>query len=193
MAKKANKKKKTKKKKNTAKKVKIKNSVNETTAKEKNIEEAVEHYSIPQYDDGDAQYKRIYQILGVSNEDDAQVNMENLQTFLDFLKKEIEMPCIVTGIEDMGCFGWEEFYNFGPGDQKEYKKLKKKYPSFRDEYNLLSFEDNFNDEEGLYVHVQRISDKKKFYLTLADLESVNENEKNAHLLNDHAVWFVNFR
>jgi hypothetical protein len=35
-------------------------------------------------------------------------------------------------------FGWEEFYNFGPGSKKEYQKLKKKYPSFRDDYELLS-------------------------------------------------------
>jgi hypothetical protein len=93
----------------------------------------------------------------------------------------------------LGCFGWEEYYNWGPGSQKEYEKLKKKYPSFRNEYELLSFDEGFNEDEGLYVNVRRISDKKKFSLTLADLEAVEKNSKNAQLLEDYAVWHTNFR
>lgn len=110
-----------------------------------------------------------------------------------YLKKEITFPVIVTGIEDLGCFGWEKFYNWGPGSKKEYEKLKKKYPSFRDEYELLSFNEDFDEEEGLYVNVQRISDKKKFTLPLADLEAVEKNSKNEQLLDDYAVWYTNFR
>jgi hypothetical protein len=41
--------------------------------------------------------------------------------------------------------------------------------------------------------VRRISDKKKFSLTLADLEAVEKNSKNAQLLDDYAVWYTNFR
>jgi hypothetical protein len=141
----------------------------------------------------DEQFQRIFSILGVSDEDDAVVNMENLQKYLEYLKANIETPYIVTGIEDMGCFGWEEYYNLGPGSQRKYNKLKKKYPSFTDEYTLLGFHDDFDEEEGLYVDVQRISDKKKFSLTLADLEGVDKISKNAQLIHDHSVWFVNFR
>ena len=144
----------------------------------------------------DSQYDRIYKVLNVeddADENNAAVNNENLDKYLAYLKKEIAFPIVLTGIEDMGCFGWEEFYNFGPGSKKEYDKLKKKYPSFRDEYELLGFSEEFDEEEGLYVNVQRISDKKKFTLTLADLKAVEKNSKNAQLLDDHAVWHTNFR
>ena len=93
----------------------------------------------------------------------------------------------------MGCFGWEEYYNLGPGSKREYEKLKKKYPSFKDKYELLCFNENFDDEEGLCVEVLRIDDKKKFTLTLADLETVEKKSKNAQLLDDYAVWHTNFR
>lgn len=144
----------------------------------------------------DDQYDRIYKVLDVEDvedENNAAVNYENLEKYLAYLKKEITFPIIVTGIEDLGCFGWEEIYNWGPGSKKEYEKLKKKYPSFRDEYELLSFNEDFDEEEGLYVNVKRISDKKKFTLTLADLEAVEHNSKYAQLLDDYAVWYTNFR
>jgi hypothetical protein len=144
----------------------------------------------------DDQYDRIYEILDVEDPEDensAAVNIENLGKYLTYLKNEITFPIVVTGIEDLGCFGWEEYYTLGPGNQKEYEKLRKKYPSFSDEYELLSFDDDFNEDEGLCVKVQRISDKKKFSLTLADLEAVEKNSKNAQLLEDYAVWHTNFR
>ena len=81
----------------------------------------------------------------------------------------------------------------GPGNKKEYEKLKKKYPSFNDEYELLSIDEEYNEDEGLYGNVRRISDKKKFSLTLADLKTVEKNSKNAQLLDDYAVWHTNFR
>lgn len=142
------------------------------------------------------QYDRIYKILDiddVEDENSAAVNYENLEKYLAYLKKEITYPIVVTGIEDMGCFGWESFHNFGPGSKKEYEKLKKKYPSFRDEYELLSFNEDFDEDEGLYVNVLRISDKKKFTLILADLKEAAKYSKNAQLLDDYAVWHTNFR
>ena len=141
----------------------------------------------------DKQYERILGILDVQSEEEAIVNEENLEKYLMYLREKIEMPCIVTGIEDLGCFGWEEYYNFGPGNRREYEKLKIKYPSFRDEYLLLEFDDDLDKEEGLHAHVQRISDKKKFILTLADLKAVDKKTNNARLLDDHAVWDTNFR
>ena len=146
--------------------------------------------------DDDDEYDRIFKILGVEDaddEDNAAVDHENLKKYMTYLEKELKLPLIVTGIEDLGCFGWEEYYNLGPGSKKEYEKLKKKYPSFRDEYEFLGFDEDFDEEEGLYVNVKRLSDKKNFKLTLADLEAVDKNSKNAQLLNDHAVWYTNFR
>jgi hypothetical protein len=144
----------------------------------------------------DDQFDRIHKILDVEDvedENNAAVNYENLGKYLAYLKNDITFPIIVTGIEDLGCFGWEEYYTLGPGSQKEYEKLKKKYPSFSDEYELLSFDEDFNEDEGLCVKVRRISDSKKFSLTLADLETVETNSANAQLLEDYAVWHTNFR
>jgi hypothetical protein len=111
-------------------------------AVEKNPINATKLKEVVQESSVDDQFQRICNILGVSNDDDAEVNMKNLQKYLEYLKDSIEMPCIVTGIEDMGCFGWEEYYNFGPGSEREYNKLKKKHPSFTDEYTLLGFHDD---------------------------------------------------
>jgi len=180
-----------KKKKNRIKAEKQNPHISETTEVHP-IEEATFNKTV-QNSDVDEQWQRIFDILGVSNEDDADMNMENLQKYLVYLKKNIEMPCLVTGIEDTGCFGWESYYTFGPGSEREYNKSKKKYPSYTDEYKLLEFHENFDEEEGLYVDVERISDKKKFSLTLADLEGKDQNSQNAQLLDDHSVWFVNFR
>jgi hypothetical protein len=137
--------------------------------------------------------RHLWQAEILTEEDRVAVNYENLEKFLAHLKNETTLPIIVTGIEDMGCFGWEEYYNLGPGSKSEYEKLRKKYPSFRDKYELLCFNENFDDEEGLYVEVLRIDDKKKFTLTLADLETVEKRSKNAQLLDDYAVWNTNFR
>jgi hypothetical protein len=149
------------------------------------------------------QDERIYNVLDVEvGEDDddddaaavnAAVNDKNLKKYLEHLKKETIFPVTVTGIEDMGCFGWEEFYTWGPGDKAEYENLKKKYPSFTDKYELLRFNEDFDLDEGLYAEVKRISDRKKFTLSLADLKTVEKNSKNSQLLDDYAVWYTNFR
>jgi hypothetical protein len=55
---------------------------------------------------------------------------------LHYLKENIELPCILTGIED---FPWEEKYVFGYGNKKEYEKLKKENPSFKDKFEILDF------------------------------------------------------
>ena len=41
------------------------------------------------------------------------VDIETLERYLDYLKKHLELPCQLTGIED---FPWEEFYVIGPGN-----------------------------------------------------------------------------
>jgi len=138
----------------------------------------------------DEQDQRIFMILGVTNEYDADVNIENIETYFKYLKNQIKMPCIVTGIEPLGCFRWEEYYSFGPGSEKEHHQLKKEQPSFTDEYALIKFD--YDDSNGVFAQVQRLSDKKKFYLTLCDLEGVDEGSRNAKLLHDYVVWFVNY-
>ncbi len=140
------------------------------------------------------QEQRIGAIVGLDQDGEILgVNANTLATYRDYLEPNLESPCLVTGIEDLGCFGWEEYYTFGPGSKKEHERLKKTRPSYMDTYELLGFKDRVQDEfSGLLVNVQRTSDKKKFTLPLADLKATSKNSKNYQLLDDYSVWLVNW-
>jgi len=133
------------------------------------------------------QDKRVSAIFGGKIPD---VTDESLETYLGYLKEHLALPCQMTGIED---FGWEEYYVFGPGDQKEYENLKKTKPSYRDKFNLVSFEDETDEGAGILVEVRRISDRRKFTIPLAELETTERKSQNYQLLDDYSVWFVNNR
>ena len=134
------------------------------------------------------QEERIIAILGTKKLD---VTRKTVRTYLSYLKKHVEIPCQLTGIED---FEWEESYVFGYGSKREYEELKKTQPSYTDKFNLIKFADEMDDYyDGIFVHVQRVSDKKKFALPLADLKSTDKKSKNHQLLDDYSVWFVNNR
>jgi hypothetical protein len=60
-------------------------------------------------------------------------------------------------------------------------------------YDLLSFEEEVDPDEGILVHVRRVSDKKTFLLSLANLEATQKKSPQYQLLDDYAVWFVNWR
>ncbi len=134
------------------------------------------------------QEKRIIVILGTKKLD---VTRKTLSTYLKYLKNHVETPCQLTGIED---FEWEEAYVFGFGSKREYQKLKKTQPSYTDKFNLIDFIEDIDDEyDGIFVNVQRLSDKKQFIVPLADLKSTDRKSKNYQLLDDYSVWFVNNR
>jgi len=134
------------------------------------------------------QEQRIIAILKTKKLD---VTRKTLSNYLKYLKNHVEVPCQLTGIED---FEWEEVYVFGFGSKKEYKELKKTRPSYRDKFNLIKFVDEIDDYyDGIFVHVQRVSDERKFVLPLADLKSTDRKSKNYQLLDDYSVWFVNNR
>ncbi len=137
----------------------------------------------------DEQDKRICSIFKTNKT--PKVNGRSLSTFKNYLKMNINHPCHVTGIEDMGCFGWEEPYVLGLWDEDEYKELKKTQASYTDVYEMIRFNDKIDREHGIMVRVKRLSDSKIFTLTLADLEANDEKSKNYELLNDYSVWFVN--
>jgi hypothetical protein len=139
----------------------------------------------------DKQDQRIANIFGTKDVPD--VTDATLEIYLAYLKQHLDLPCQVTGIEDMGCFAWEEYYTFGPGSERKYEKLKKKRASYTDTFELLSFDDDYDEDYGLVVNVRRLSDKKKFALTLSDLEAADKKSKNGELLDDFSVWFVNYR
>ena len=58
---------------------------------------------------------------------------------------------------------------------------------------VLSFEEDVDPDDGIVVHVRRVSDTKKFLLPLANLEATQKKSPNDQLLDDYAVWFVNWR
>jgi hypothetical protein len=131
--------------------------------------------------------ERLQNILKIDN---LEVNESTLLTYLEYLKKHLQIPCHLTGIED---FEWEEPYVFGLRSSQEYERLKKTRPSYTDTFKLLQFVEKIeNEEDGIYVEVQRVSDRKKFTLRLYELESSDQKSPNYQLLDDYAVWFVNY-
>ena len=114
---------------------------------------------------------------------------ETIQHYLIYLLKNITYPCDLTGIED---FDWEEFYLLGPGSKYEYEKLKKTNPSYKDKFELISLDKKFNEWKGIIANVVRKSDKQKFKIPLAELETIDKKSKNYTLLDDYSVWFVNY-
>jgi hypothetical protein len=134
----------------------------------------------------DLQEQRIKEILGA---DDLAVTMKSLTLYRDYLRKNLDTPCTMTGIED---FPWEEKYVLGFGDATEYEALKEKQPSYTDIYELKRFEDLIDEATGILVKVKRVNDNQRFILNLVSLEAVDETSKNYTLLHDYAVWFVNY-
>ena len=143
--------------------------------------------------DMDKQFQRIDAIVGDNAEQDFT---EALSMFYAHSRQHLVLPCEVTGTED---FRWEERYVLGPGDPKEYARLKKTQPSYRDHYELLKIEQDVVSEWMLFAgddvaaHVRRKSDGKEFVLGLAELRTVDKSSSNYRHLNDYAVFLVNYR
>jgi hypothetical protein len=136
-------------------------------------------------DNPNKQEKRIAEVLSADN---LSVTLESLTLYRDFLRKNLDMPCIMTGIED---FPWEERYIFGFGDQAEYEEIKKTQASYTDIFELKRFEDLIDEDHGILVKVKRVKDNKRFILDLASLQATDEKSKNYMLLDDYCSWFDN--
>ena len=137
------------------------------------------------------QDKRLAAIFGMQTV--PKVTEETLALYLNYLKKHLEVPCQLTGIESLGCFAWEASYIFGRRRPKEYAQRKKQQPSYTDTYAFLSFEEEYDPYAGLAVTVKRVSDNKRFVLPFAHLKATAKPSNNAQLLDDYVVWFVNGR
>ncbi|MBD2713138.1 calcium-binding protein, partial [Limnospira platensis] len=61
---------------------------------------------------------------------------------------------------------------------------------YQDTFEILSFVDKFDAEDGLKVEVRRVSDEKLFTLDLADLECTDEESDNYQLIEDYSIWFL---
>jgi hypothetical protein len=131
------------------------------------------------------QEQRITQILGADN---LAVTMKSLMLYRDYLRKNLDTPCIMTGIEG---FPWEETPVFND-EKTEHEALKEKQPSCTDIYELKRFEDLIDEVHGILVKVKRVNDNQRFILDLAWLKGVDETSKNYTLLGDYSEWFVNY-
>ena len=132
------------------------------------------------------QEQRIVEILGVDN---LVVTLKSLTLYRDYLRKNLDTPCIIIGVES---FPWKEKYTVGYDDKTDYETLKRKQPSHTDIYELKRFEDPINEVVGITVKVKRVNDNQRFIIDLAWLKAVDETSKNYTLLDDYSVWFVNY-
>jgi hypothetical protein len=143
--------------------------------------------------DSDPQFERIDAILGDSQERGMHAALE---VYYQYLNKSLILPCEVTGTED---FRWEEYYIIGPGSKAEHTRLRKRQPSYLDHYQLVRIEFDESSEwmlfpgEDIAAHVIRMSDNKPFVLGLAELKAVDRKSPNYQLLDDFAVFLVNYR
>ncbi len=134
--------------------------------------------------------KRIGAIVGLEEDGEVrEVTLETLTIYWHYLQDNLELPCLLTGIED---FSWEEYYVIGNGSQKEHERLRKTKPSYLDTYELSEWETSVQEDPSLVVYVKRTSDGKKFFLLLDELKAVDESSKNYQLLDDYAVWRANW-
>lgn len=135
----------------------------------------------------DKQFERkIRKILGTQNID---FTLENSIKYLEYIKENMQFPCQVTAIEE---FEWEEEYTMGLGSKKEYARLKKTQPSYTDVFTINRVEDIVVSEDGIFAQVQRVGERKKFILPLAELQSVDAISPNNLLLHDYSLWYINY-
>ncbi len=139
--------------------------------------------------DLDLQEKRIEAILKNWENTSYLRDRTTIKIYFKYLKDNIELPLIMTWIED---FYWEEKYVFWYWDSKEYKELKKTNPSYTDIFEFIEFEELEDYSEQIFVKVRRKKDKKKFIIKLDQLKSIDKKSKNYQLLNDYVTWFVNY-
>jgi hypothetical protein len=148
------------------------------------LEEIQERYGNRTFDQEE---KRIAKIL---TGDDLSVNEENLNTYFDYLQKNLQKPFIVTGSE---VFSWEEKYTFGGWSKKEYEEEKKTKPSHSDKFQFMELYEEIDDSVGILAKVKRISDKRQFELPLWDLKCEDKNSKNYVLISDYSSWMTNYQ
>jgi len=129
--------------------------------------------------------KRILEILGTK---DTSVSETNLHTYYNYLKKNIQLPCVLTGMED---FDWEEPYVIGGWSEAEYEKKKLTQPSYTDHFTLVKFIE-IDNWKGIIVKVKRLSDKKIFHLPLWDLKILDRNSSDYLLISDYSSWMTNY-
>ncbi|HNS45180.1 MAG TPA: calcium-binding protein [Alphaproteobacteria bacterium] len=136
------------------------------------------------------QFDRIKQVFGTA--EIPVVTGATLNTYFEYLKVHLTCPCLLTGIESIGFFGWEERFEFGYGSKRDYERLRQERGSYHDHYRLKTLDAVVDEEWDILVKVQRVPHRKQFTIPLSELQAVDKSSANYQLLNDYSVWFVNW-
>jgi hypothetical protein len=136
------------------------------------------------------QFERIKKAF--STDEIPSVSASTIKTYFKYLENNLTCPCLLTGIESIGFFRWEERFSFGYGSQDEYEQLKKKQGSFHDIYELTEFE-AVADNWDIWVNVYRIPRRKRFTIPLSELQAADKASQDYQLLNDYTVWRINWQ
>lgn len=140
----------------------------------------------------DEQLERIKAIFNAAEV--PSVTNSTLRQYFEYLKANLASPCMLTGIESLGYFSWEERFSFGYGRKSEYERLRREKGSYHEQYELRTLEDATVDEDwDILVKVERIPHRKRFTIPLSELQAVDKNSNNYQLLEDYSVWYVNWR
>jgi hypothetical protein len=138
------------------------------------------------------QLDRIKQIFGA--DEIPSVTTDTLVIYFEYLTKRLTLPCVLTGIESMGYFRWEERYSFGYGSKEEHEQLRKERGSFKDKYELSKMNNaRVEGDWDILVTVNRIPYRKKFEIPLSELQAKDKALPNYQFLDDYSVWYVNWR
>jgi hypothetical protein len=140
----------------------------------------------------DAQRARIMQVFAADKI--PHVTETTLTVYCAYLAHNLACPCLLTGIESLGFFSWEERFMFGRGTKAEHERLRRENGSFRDQYELPVFDGRYDEAwRDLVVNVRRVPGRKRFTIPLSELQAADKASLNHQLLYDYSVWFVNWQ
>ncbi len=163
-----------------------------TTSKTNKIKPATSSSNYIKYSSPEEQDKRIIEIFSEKNVTHVPVvDDDSLAIYSTYLEKKIPSKTKLTGMEDVGYFGWEEGYFFGAMDEEDYLEMKAERGSYQDIYLFLEI-DYIDEENGIIAKVERIEDKKIFHIPLEDLEGCDNNKEVNDIINDYSYWKVNY-
>lgn len=141
-------------------------------------------------EDFDEEFEEYLQeVLGTKN---IQVNKTNLKKYFNYLKKNLKIPCLVTGIDVLD----EEDY---PEVDSSTKKGNVSVSMLAEDdiYNIVEFNNHLHDLYGILVEVEsarvtrlrRRKNKQRLTVPLAQLEVLDPDSPNYELLDNYSIWF----
>ncbi|NEP47173.1 MAG: hypothetical protein F6K35_51525 [Okeania sp. SIO2H7] len=130
------------------------------------------------------EYRRI---LGTKN---IQVNKTNLKKYFNYLKTNLELPCLVTLIDDA---------IIDEGDYHEFNKNKRKgdvvltMPVEGEFYNIVGLNNYVDNKLGVLAEIEprrwkRHQKQQRLTVPLAQLEVEDPDSPNFDLLDDYLIW-----